>query len=70
MDSAGRILSSPGSPKAVNRNISEEAPHLQPLHKKGGGHAVLTHMGRESLVSMTTTVNGWRIASVVDMAEV
>ena len=70
MDSAGRILSSPGSPKAVNRNISEEAPYMLPLHKKGGGSAVLTHKGRESLVSMTTTVNGWRIASVVDMAEV
>lgn len=70
MDSAGRILSSPGSPKAVNRNISEEAPYMQPLHKKGSGNAVLTHQGKESLVSMTTTVNGWRIASVVEMAEV
>ena len=65
-DADGKVLCAPTNPEYID----EVAPHLRSLFGKKNGCGVMEHLGVERLISMTATVNDWRIVSIVDMDEV
>ncbi|MDM8215269.1 methyl-accepting chemotaxis protein [Desulfovibrio piger] len=70
-DADGKVLCAPTNPEYIGKALDEVAPHLRSLFgKKKNGCGVMEHLGVERLISMTATVNDWRIVSIVDMDEV
>ena len=69
-DADGKVLCAPANPEYIGKPLEEVAPHLRTLFGKKNGCGVMEHLGVERLISMTSTVNDWRIVSIVDMEEV
>ena len=69
-DADGKVLCAPTNPEYIGKALDEVAPHLRSLFGKKNGCGVMEHLGVERLISMTATVNDWRIVSIVDMDEV
>ena len=66
-DADGKVLCAPANPEYIGKPLEEVAPHLRTLFGKKNGCGVMEHLGVERLISMTSTVNDWRIVSIVDM---